>query len=127
MRAIIRCRTSRQVTVTDLEALFKPTQWWPNIPQDDAFVLERKEEVLATVAKSDWYLVEKTYQCIIYHSGTRSWAIVNMPNDQELDIRIRNPVSERLKKPVKNLLRTCKWPALNDPGRIIFTFLLKIL
>jgi hypothetical protein len=102
MRAVIRCRTN--VEPQALDALLSERDWWPNLPQEHEVVQERKQEILDQVKEGDRDIAEGTHLYTIYDAETRSWGIISNPTKGLITFRIKNPVSDRLKKATEKLI-----------------------
>lgn len=125
MRSIILCDTS--IENDDLELILSEINWFPNIPQDSKEVIERKNEIIEHIPKDAKILVESTIVCTIYDDETKTWGIVNRPNKHRLSFRLKNPVSEKLKKASIKLvsdMRTKQY--MHTDGKFHFDFLSRI-
>jgi len=88
MRAIIRCQTLEPQEA--FLRLIKEIHWWPADNQKEDAELH-KTEILRLVASKDKDLIEKTYWFMIYrHKMGQTWGLVSRPQDDILEIRLKN-------------------------------------
>jgi hypothetical protein len=123
MRAIILCDTL--VENNDLESILSEINWLPNMEDDNLELLERKKEILEHIPKDAKKLVESTFVCTIYDDETKTWGIVNRPNKHRLSFRLKNPVSDRLKKASIKLVSDMRTNKHTD-GKFKFDFLPRV-
>jgi len=94
MRAIIRCNS--KATREQWVQILRHCEWWSSLPQDDDVVATQYDQILNLIAEEDRQLVKKTYWFMIYNSDVKSWGLVNCPQEDVLEFRIRNHSSAQL-------------------------------
>lgn len=102
MRALITC--SSKISEEDLKAFLVQNKWWPSRSQEDEIVSEIREAIIAQTSDDDQAYAKKTCLFTIYDSNSRSWGIVNKPNEGVLVFRIKNSISIRLEQATEKLV-----------------------
>jgi|SRR5215213_2775458 len=102
MRAVIKCQG--EIIDQQLEEWLDGKNWLPNQPQNSPLVEEHKKETLAYVPQHDRVIAESTHCLTLFDEVTRSWGTVCRPNRNRLTFRLKNPVSEKLKKACEKLV-----------------------
>lgn len=96
MRAVIKCEGELQDQ--QLSAWLENHNWLPNEAQDSPVVEGHKQETLRYIPDQDRTIAEKTHCLTLFDEVTRSWGTVCRPNKHRLTFRLKNPVSDKLKK-----------------------------
>lgn len=120
MRAIIMCGTTTKDV--ELEEILTKLNWWPNLPQNSNEVEVNKKEIIQLIPDSDRVIVEKTFICTVYDAETRTWGIINRPNQNRLIFRLKNPVSDRLKHSCEKLVNKLRSYSTDHKNNFCFKF-----
>jgi hypothetical protein len=102
MRAVIRCKTN--IESEALDGLLSERDWWPSLPQEHEVVEERRREILEHVKEGDRDIAEGTHLYTIYDADTRTWGTVSNPTKGKITFRLKNSVSDRLKRATEKLI-----------------------
>jgi len=102
MRAIIRGHSNADRA--QWIQVLRYCEWWPGIDQADEVITEKRDQILNLVPEEDRIVVQKTYWFTIHNSKKKTWCIVNSPQDNEIEFRLRNHSSPLLQEACEHLI-----------------------
>lgn len=104
MRSIIRVTTN--LPDDRLDDFLGSHRWTPRIDSKSTLFETRRKEILDTVHPDDIDIVRATLlSYTLLDDPTKTWGIVNKPNDTSITFRLKNPIPDRLKKATEKLVR----------------------
>ncbi|MEW6222929.1 MAG: hypothetical protein AB1476_06505 [Candidatus Hadarchaeota archaeon] len=104
MRSIIRVTTN--LPDDRLDDFLGSHGWTPRIDSKSVLFETRRKEILDTVHPDDIDIVQATLlSYTLLDDPTKTWGIVNKPNDTSITFRLKNPIPDRLKKATEKLVR----------------------
>lgn len=103
MRSIIRVTTN--LPEDRLDDFLRSRGWSPNFKKQELFDIKRKE-ILEAVHPDDIDVVRETLlPYTLLHDPTKTWGVVNKPNDTMVTFRLKNPIPDRLKRATEKLVK----------------------
>lgn len=102
-----------------LQGVMRECDLWPALPQDHPEVRRVMQDILDNVADSDKPVIAETIMFAIWDAETNTYGIVNQTGYYTVEFRLKNPVSDKLKKACTDLVRDLRDYVKRSPGEPI--------